>query len=739
MSVNERRHSQHTPTPPAASSSNSDREALDRRLQRLSDEVLPTVPYILTLPTKAPFHLGSRATDNWAVGHDRPFSVEEQQLQYMTFLTHHDTDSLLVAVGDWADETGRMMDDRSNVPSTAEGSRDTGSKKKISLKDYKDQKTSGTVASPMGTDAGSRAASSSTKPEGKRQTTSLDSSRDVHKTEKSQSQPKSQVRYRSPNRAGQKRPSGSERELLNPRGTKDPDAHSPKKARRSPEKDTHRDPSPSKSRSPKLPALLSPTLPPTPAGPRLPRLLSPTLPPDIEKELASFEEPSQTNNVEKPVLAKDASQRDTKDSARTQPIKSSLIVKLGYGRANRKRVQALLKFNGKPKSHRSDSPISQDTDRDNANHMKKKGAEAGLPRIGAPKSKRHETDEHIGAREGRTKDLKGSVEKPRTPAPQPPPVPHSAIHEKPKTSSITPAKEMKVFHRTDLAEKDIKHPSQQPNQQRQSVDSGSTTVKASPTPVDSRSRHDRQAWTEEWQKFTGLGRELKHEAARITNKQGASLADEKLAAVTAIEALLSFILAFVAHDQASISKRQTGDSSNWLSIVAYWRAVKKSTTQFPVLTDICSLLGAASYGAIHSLDLERLSAMPFPGEHTPTPTPGSDGNASLPDDKKLRKEFSDLRSRLLECHRQSQKLWLDGTRGLSDDVLERDFPTSWSQQSRNYSERGRQSLKAGDYSGGYFLPFSGLTPPIEVVRFSWALLKEWCVKQRIDWNGRLGL
>ncbi|KAJ5322989.1 hypothetical protein N7452_011278 [Penicillium brevicompactum] len=738
MSVNERRHSQHTPTPPAARSSESAREALDRRLQRLSDEVLPAVPYILTLPTKAPFHLGSRATDNWAVGHDRPFSAEEQELQYMTFLTHHNTDSLLVAVGDWADETGRMMDDRSNAQNTAEGSRDTGAKKKISLKDYKDQKTSGAVASPMGPDAGSRGASSSNKPEGKRQTTSSGSSRDVHKTEKLQSQPKSQVRHRSPNRAGQKRPSGSEREFVHSRGTKDPEAHSPKKPRRSPERETRRDHSPSKSHSPKLPALLSPTLPPTPTGSRLPRLLSPTLPPDIEKELASFEDLSpRLNVVEKSAPAKDASQRDTRDNTRTLPTKSQMIVKLRYGRANRKRVEALLKFNGKPKSHRSDSPISQDTDRDNSNHIKKKGADLGLSRIGGPKGKKHDTDEHIGSREGRTKEPKGSAENPRTPVPQPPPTPHSAAHEKPKPSSITPAKELKPSRRTDVAESDTKYPSHPPTQ-RHSVDSGST-AKASPTPTDSRSRHDRQVWTEEWQKFTTLGRELKHEAARITNKHGASSADEKLAAVTAIEALLSFILAFVAHDQAIILKRQTADSSTWLSIVAYWRAVKKSTTQFPVLTDICSLLGAVSYGAIHSLDLERLSSMPFPGEHPPNPTPGSDGNAALQDEKKLRKDLADLRGRLLESYKHSQRLWLDGTRGLSEDVLERDFPTSWSERSQNYSERGRPSLKARDYSGSYFLPFSSLTPPIEVVRFSWVLLKEWCSKQRVDWNGRLNL
>jgi hypothetical protein len=742
MSVNEKRHSQTTPAPKVASSSKSGREALDQRLQRLSDEVLPPVPYLLTFPTKAPFNLGSRSADNWAIGHDRPFSLKEQQLQYMTFLGHRDTDSLLVAIGDWSDETGRMMADRSAAPNTSESSRDTVAKKKISLKDYKDQKTSGAVASPMGPDAGSRGVSGPTKSEAKRQTTS-DPPKNVIRAENSQMPPKSHTRF-SPKRAGQKRPSGSEHELLNPRGTKDPETHSPKKPRLSPGKEPRRAPSPSKSYSPRLPALLSPTLPPTSTGPRLPRLLSPTLPPDIEKELASLEDSSQSRNnrssvVENALPAKDYSHREhTSDNARAHPPKTQLIAKLRYGKANRKLVESLLKLNGKRKSHRSVSPVSQDTDRDEFSRPKKKGADPGSSRLGGPKHKKQETNEPISSQDGRTKEPKSLQEKPRTPVPQSSLVSHSATSEKTKPGSITPVKDLKPFtRRNDLTESDRKPPSH-PTNKRQFVDPGSTT-KTSPAQPDGRAHNDRQAWLQEWQKFGSMGRELKHAAERYANKSGASFNDEKLAAVTGIEALLSFILAFVANDQARILKRQMGDSASWLSIVAYWRVVRKNSAPFPALNNLCSLLGAVSFSTIHALDLERLAVTPIPGEHTPVPTPGSDGNAVLPDEKKTRKDFSDLKTRLLDMYKDSQKLWLDGTRGLSEDVLERDFPTSWSQRSRNYSERGRPSLRAGDYAGAYFLPLSGFTPPIEVVRFSWSLLKEWCSKERVEWHGRLGL
>ncbi|KUM62236.1 hypothetical protein ACN42_g4868 [Penicillium freii] len=748
MSVNENRHSQTTTTPRAASSPTSDREVLDQRLQRLSDNVLPPVPYLLTFPTKTPFNLGNRSTNNWAVGHDRPFSLEEQQLQYMTFLTHHDTDSLLLAVGDWSDETGRMMADRSTVPSAGEISRETVAKKKISLKDYKTQKTSVAVASPIGLEAGSRGASSSAKSEERRQMTSSEPLNNTDKTKMPRLPPKSHA-HLSPGRAGQKRPSGSEPEFSNPSATKKSEAHPTKKLRLSPEKETRREPSPAKSHSPKLPALLSPTLPPTSGGPRLPRLLSPTLPPNIEKELARLEDrsPPRNSRAGKGLPAKESNTHEySRDHARADPQRTQLLTKLRYGRANRKRVEALLKFSGKRKAHLSDSPVSQDTDRDDISHSMKKGGDTGSSRghtFGDPKGKKHETGDALGPQYGRSKEPRSFPEKPRTPVPQPHLTSHSIAHDKPKAASITPVKDTKdlkppTSRRHDVGENDGKTLSYTSNK-RHSVDPGSI-MKASPTQADGRTRNERQVWWDEWQKFASIGRELKHAAERHTSKTGASVTDEKLAVVTAIEALLSFIMAFVANDQAKASSRQVGDSSTWLSIVPYWRVVRKNSVPYPALNSLCLLLGAVSFTAIHTLDLERLAISPIPGEHTPVPTPGSDGHTALLDEnRKSRKEFSELKARLPECYKESQRLWVEGTRGLSEDVLGREFPTIWSQRSRNYSERGRSSLKAGDYAGSYFLPLGGTTPPIEVVRFGWSLLKEWCSKERVEWNGRLGL
>ncbi|KAJ5937138.1 hypothetical protein N7454_004793 [Penicillium verhagenii] len=764
MSVNDQPPSVDVTISLRANQPTADLQSLDQRLKGLSDDVLPPHPYLLTLPTKAPFRLASRSANNWAVGHDRPFSPEEQELQYMTFLTHNDTDSLLKAVGDWSDEKGRMMADRSNAPTTAETPKDTIAKKKISLNDYKNQKSSGTSL-PTHEQKNREGLHPITREESQQTTKSglvkkSDKSESLHQPHKSQ--PQSHI---SPDKVPQKRPSTSDLEGMVSSMTRGQDMHSSKKRRLSPpEKEGRRDPTPTKSNSPRIPALLSPTLPPT--GPKLPRLLSPTLPPDIEKELARLGERSPTRHSPKRDITTKQKRDDAPQTRTPIPTNSGavsslqngrmgglsketnqeLIVRLRYGKGNKKRIEALLKFSGKRKPNRPDSPSGHDIDPDEIAYAEKKKGESGSIRGNGlsdrVKSKNRHDDDLSSSGTGQSKEAsKGLLEKPSIPASNSSNAsrPHPPTNDKVKPISLTPVKDSKasIPRRNDLGEGEGRTPVNLTTK-RHSIDPG---IRGSPSQPDGRSRNiDRRAWREEFQRFSSIGRELKHAAVRYNSKPGSSSIDEKLAAVTAIEAILCFILAFVADDQCKVLTRQIGDSSTWQSILAYWRVVKKNSVAYPVLHGLCLFLGAVSYGAIHSLDLERLAVSPLPGEHTPVPTPGSDGNTILSDEnKKSRKEFLELKNRLPECWKESQKLWLEGTRSLSEDVLSREFPNTWSSRSHNHGERGKATYRPGDYTGEYFLPLGGTTPPIEVVRFGWSLLQEWCMQEKVDWNGRLGL
>lgn len=752
----------------------SEQEPVDQRLKQLKEDVLPFYPFLLTVPTDVPFRLGNRFVNDWSVGKDGPFTPEEHQLQYMTFLTHHEGDSLLVAVGDWSDEAGNIMMDQHPVPQNAASPPGGLAKKRITLSDYKNKRKNGTPV-PADDDAGSRGASTPHEI-GQKQQVSKSNSPGSSARNRLDNTPS--ARTASVN-SGRKHPYEPNERSKSPNGR-----HSeiPSKRRRlSPESESRHESPHQKSN--KLPALLSPTLPPTSGRSKLPRLLSPTLPPDIEKDLAGIDrEPSQSRNASAPKAVKsdaprsrsprnktlhpdrahdssgvhnsrgrsptdrrpsgvdhvddsspevsravkpshkvenssNASPANFKANRHPSPVRRpSLILKLKYGRSNRKRVEGLLKFSGKKKLAQP-SPSS----REHGDHKIPQAKKENRDSSRLDREPRHGT----GNGRERSREVKASTsEKPQTPASVQP-----SSDGKPKQPS---AKDLRgpTPHRTESAEVP-----------RASKDSG-TAAKPSPhSPQKARSQdNERRAWKDEFQRFSNLGRELKHAAERQTAKDGTTSIDEKRAVATAIEAILCFILAFVAEDQSKALARQAGESSNWLSILAYWRVVRKNSNPYPPLRSLCYILGAVSYDSIHALDLERLAVSPVPGEHMAAPTPGSDGDTVVSDEgRKTMKEFLELKNRLPECYKESQRLWLEGSRGLSEDILSADFPSTWSKRSRNYSERGNQNLKVGDYSGEFFLPLERTSVPVEAVRFAYSILNEWCAKEGVDWRGRLGL
>ena len=771
--------------PPKESPVGSDLCHLDQRLKRLKDDVLSYHPYILTVPTDSPLEVPNQAANTWAVGRKGPFSKEEQQLQYLTFQPHSKGNSLARAVGGWSDEKGNIeMDEpgpRASGTTTSNGS----VKKKISLSDYKERRKS--ITPPDQAAAAAVANSSALNKTDGRLDSKLRNPMNGHSREQRDTLASQVPSHTAPTNGSLKRPSESEREHLKPSEGKDADM-STKKRRISTEEGINRDSTHSKAE--RLPDLLSPTLPATSSSPKLPRLLSPTLPPDIEEELSKLPEDSPAlessgaKNLAKPGQSKDhvskaeSAMRDSQhsdrgltssnQSERDQPLRSSrpgrsdilplqktrtgheeprLIVKLKYGKSNKKLVEGLLKFSGKKNAPRLTSPAKDQDGRQlpQSKESDKKQSRTPLPDHTARSSERSEKKSNHEASKGmssapmdRSKELKASAEKPHTPVStsQPSTATH---HEKAKPAQTTP-----VRYSQGPTPRGIQSTDGNENTPSQSSkDHGSSAQLPSPQLSGQKAKsptHDRRAWKDEFTRLGGLGRELKHASDRHTSKENATSADEKLGAATAIEAILCFILAFVADDQSKALARQTGDSSNWMSIIAYWRVVKMKSAPYPQLRKLCLILGAVSYDAIHALDLERLAATSLPHEHATTPTPGSDGDAAKPDDnKKTMKDFLELKNRLPECYKESQRLWLEGIRGLSADVVSSEFPKTWSERSRHYSDRGKQQLKAGDYSGDIFLPFDRATSPVEAVRFAWSLLGEWCDKEKVAWKGRLSL
>ncbi|EAS37193.1 uncharacterized protein CIMG_02547 [Coccidioides immitis RS] len=801
---------------------------INSRFKRLTEDVFPHHPYLLTVPTEKPFRLGSRTVTNWAVGKGCLFAPEEEQLQYMTFLSRQAEDTLLVAVGGWSDGNGNIIEEDEPrihaVKMRNNPSQNSQQKKKISFKDYK------------------KALETSVPP-----TPALGSSNKTEPSPLKQDVPS--------NRRGQcPKASTSTKEDVAPKrrpespSSKPVDESSPphRKKPRS-EKDSEEDsdkPLIQLKKPPAVPELLSPTLPPDTTGPSIPPLLSPTLPPELEEEISLSEEskkapPSaarkslpkptgshsdatKSKSIERNRPREDSfssTKGDTKlktpntsfaakpgvksspipapltnrpikkvtvtaqgsvvpsssagRSAPATPAKPRLVVRLKYGRQNRKRIEALLKITRR-KAPAEKRPAKPQEDVLDQKEIKPPST------LKAPEKQRESS---LGSKRPPPIDdipSEGPArKKPKATAPtssEPKGTPNSKTSgQQPKAQFPTPKKEVKPgtkgtsMRRTESTDSEAK-----PSIAKAAgaLDERPTS-KASPalsTDNQSTKSHDAEwrAWRDEWQKYKDLGRELKHASDPLADQGrsgGSQSRDAKLSAATAIEAVLCFSLAFIADDKSKSLSRQTRQSSNWHSLIPYWQAVAHRTAAYPHLHGLCLLLGAIIYEAVHTLDLDRLASIALPGEPSNShnsnqknkavaPTPGSDDAdissqpSTLAQDSKVIRELIDLRNRLPQSHRESNRLWLEGCRLLPDVILAREYPMTWQRRSRNFAERGREVLKVGKYSGDFFLPMprsggmapgTGTTGVIEGIRFATVFMREWCEKEDVRWINKLKL
>ena len=121
-------------------------DAVDQRLRHLNQELLPPTPYLLEVP-----HGGFRGYLHQANDWRRscPFGSNEEQLQYLTFRSEFDKDTVLQARGDWDDGKGNITnaaDKPSGLNTPLPGQL---AKKKITLSDYKNKAAGQTSANAV--------------------------------------------------------------------------------------------------------------------------------------------------------------------------------------------------------------------------------------------------------------------------------------------------------------------------------------------------------------------------------------------------------------------------------------------------------------------------------------------------------------------------------------------------------------------------------------------------------------
>ncbi|KIV92654.1 hypothetical protein PV10_03927 [Exophiala mesophila] len=379
---------------------------LDHRISHLTHSILPRQPYLLSVPSDIPYRHSSRFISNWYEG--TPFDPSEEQLQYISFLSHQgDHETLLKVEGAWADDYGNRIEDEDLSPRTVPNTGETTPaasthRKKISLKDYKTKARSPDSSRPPTATRSPQIHTKSPLPESKphdseNQVTpapvlKLDSAAAV--SPKPSAQRESQTR---PDRNSQElrtsdTPNAAKRRKLSPPFEDNRPIKMPTQVE-------------SQSKILKMPRLLSPTLPSPDTSKAMPDLLSPLLPASLTLALSS---PSDTLSLGSPAVnpqtrtdpvkailasadldsspalrnglppsvnrVRSDSQQSTKDSTvgTAKPVKVALpakplskpplsngarpspgpkqhIVVLKYGKKNRKWVEGLLKFASRSK------------------------------------------------------------------------------------------------------------------------------------------------------------------------------------------------------------------------------------------------------------------------------------------------------------------------------------------------------------------------------------------------------
>ncbi|KKY20686.1 hypothetical protein UCRPC4_g04153 [Phaeomoniella chlamydospora] len=439
--------------------------------------------------------------------------------------------------------------------------------------------------------------------------------------------------------------------------------------------------------------------------------------------------------------AKDMGKLGNTDRQHSRP---KLRVVLRYGKKNRKRVEQLLRFATRPPKKTATSNLAV------ANH----DLEALAIKDNQPPSKRPKLEGSEAPLTRKAPSAPNISERPKTPVD--PSFPSPGLQSGySKSTFSTPQKSLKsvAMRRVESTEgtSDARTPqglsrtstpvsSERHSRQENQAKSSPSVAQSAPVPVLNNVTSDPlRPWYRLHHKYFDLGRSLKHQASAIQNKRPPTdSAQAKLAVASSLEALLCFILG-----QFCLERARSG--ADWRSTLPYWENVRDNTRAFPDLYGLATHLGAFLRNVVHRVDMEKLIREPIPFESTiahdaSAPTPGSDGTAKTNIDDESRRKYLAFQKDCYDNYRALNNLWLDATRRLSPERLEKKFPGTWSKKVPLVDREKDRILTAGDpLKGDYSFPIEPSTTALEAVRFGMRMLKEWCRNENTEWTAQLQL
>ena len=777
---------------------------LNKQLDDLSQRILNPQPFLLSVPTDVPYRHSSRAINNWRQG--TAFEEDECQLQYMSFLPHQDEEEdLLYVEGGWSDAKGESeVIERSPLPGLLSGQQTPHEtrRKKISLKDYKTKDKSVAEDSEKPKEA---AADETVSNENRPISRSIDTiMEDQRQAPKPASKDERRPSGSHMDGAGSSPIRQSQDELDSERPRKRQRTKSPELEINDEDMSTSIDvatkPAVAKPAS-RLPGLTSPTLPASTKSKALPPLLSSSLPKPIKDYLASTNgangkdvngdqrrsEPVRSilasaglgtsshmrsdsqNSVQNALSAPSPHARGISpgsiNGVRTPqrhgtPVLNGIraspgprqrhIIVLKYGKKNRKRIDALLRFAPRTKHIDPQQKIAVKSPEVSTKIVK--------PHESSPATikRSHEVTSDPSFKKQRPHaESTSSTEKSSTPSYT---SNHNGHKSKPsitKSDFTTPDKSLKSAAMARIASTDaIEAHTPLGDRARlstpTSLDRHPPPSKPSPQPTSAHNSKDpeRTTWHALGEKHFALGRKVKSEATSISSDSSSSRSEAARSVVLLVEGLLCFMINLAAESHSRASSPSTPGDPGWHTILPYHIFVFRASRKFPHLHGLVTQLGAVCRQHLHRFDLEKLMKEPLPaaddhGLTASAPTPGSDGttkNTSLEDAERSRKKYIDFRDQLVLNAKELATAWIDGGRELSLEMIENSYPKTWAGRAKDWSRRGGGG--SGRHDPGkipkeYYLPLDATATVFEAVGFALAVLEEWAGREKVEWKTRI--
>lgn len=482
---------------------------------------------------------------------------------------------------------------------------------------------------------------------------------------------------------------------------------------------------------------------------------------EIPKAITNGSKPNRETQLSKASNSKDV-----------QEGKSSRIVVFKIPKALRKNCQRILQMQPRPRKlpgqpHITPASTSRDRSRerptsngstshhvppkklDDGNDSRRKGEAVSKSKAvaagpGTPRSneKRRQADEDKDSNQPSNKRQKLSgadLHKPLTPvgaALKSPNLPQPSSAQKSQLS--TPKHDLKsaAMRRFGSTEGDVKTPlgsmrgntptapgSAERANNRDGRSSSNASLASTSVPT---SKNDEGVFYKaEFTKYAEIARSLKRGADALAKLKDGQVNDDSVARrqglAIAIETTLCYILAFTLKDESDRIKRLPGDRAAWVSLLPYFKFLKSliRDDDSPHLQGFLYQLEAVCRETVLNHDLERLERDPIA----------------------IDEESTTFRKSMAENGKLVTQAWASGTSLLTVDDFQREFRKTWDKRSRApRSSKEKEKLLPKRYGeGDFYLPLSSTSSGIEAVRAGWSFLGEWCKKEDVKWEGKMGL